>query len=220
MGKSKGKQCLRNQQKRSEPSQVCFAELISPNEVEVGLQGYEGQDKEFLRGKWLLNGSVSKHFFGLLERTSPSKIKGHLGYVTMKSGAHYGMIFSQIGSAQHRFMLPLYSKKVREFFACPSIETVNIFYGNGSDQGFGLNYEVNSTDDDIGAVSRRMQSIDLERMEDFVAGFDDAVQLLGRPSYGDSLVDGVSVLTVDMSVLVPLAEIGYTLGFPNIAVAA
>ena len=58
MGKSKGKQCLRNQQKRSEPSQVCFAELISPNEVEVGLQGYEGQDKEFLRGKWLLNGSV------------------------------------------------------------------------------------------------------------------------------------------------------------------
>ena len=212
MDKTRRNQTVECFQRRDLPNQVCYAELLSPDVVETELRRHSEYDNDLLNGSWLLNGVVSESFFCLLEKTNPSNIKGEFGYLKTNIGADYGMIVSQIGCAQHRFLLPLYSELVRELFETPSIEAINIFYENAAHEGVGLNYECAISNDDALAVRSRMQSIDLERTDEYISELSDVIAWVGRPSYGRSLVKHMAVLSVDMSVLVPFSEISTELG--------
>jgi hypothetical protein len=52
----------------------------------------------------------------------------------------------------------------------------------------------------------------MERMDIFITEFPDVVERLGRPSFIPSLIRGISVKSVDLSVLVPFQEIAEVLG--------
>jgi hypothetical protein len=185
---------------------------MSPAEVESELHHYVGEEKESLRGRWLLNGVVSQSYFDLLEKTSPSDIVGEFKVISTPSGAAYGLILSQVRNAQHRFLIPLYAEKPREFFGHTSTEALNIFYENYALEGIGLNYECPMFKLDFSPVNGLLQSIDMERMDIFITEFPDVVERLGRPSFIPSLIRGTSVKSVDLSVLVPFQEITEVLG--------
>jgi hypothetical protein len=185
---------------------------MNPIEVEDELQHYSGEKKDSLRGRWLLNGVVSNGFFGALERTRPSEIAGEFRSMVTPSGAAYGLLLSQIGNAQHRFLIPLYSRKSQECFRTSSMESLNIFYENSALEGTGLNYECPISEFDFAPVERLLQSIDMEQMDQYIGEFSEVVERVGRPSFLPSLIAGTSVKNVDLSVVVPLQEISDVMG--------
>jgi hypothetical protein len=220
MGKSKGIGNVLASLKRDRPNQVCIAELMNPDEVESQLHRCQNGDEDALRGRWLLNGVVSDKFFKVLERTSPSKIAGEFIYTVTDIGADYGQIVTQVGSAQHRFLMPLYSARVRDFFATSSVSELNIFYENHSEEGFGLNYECAISNDEFADVERRLRRVGFDQLVPFLAELADVISHFGRPSSVASLFGGVAVKSVDLSVLLPFEDMTALLGFTALDVAS
>lgn len=202
------------------PWEACYAELLSPDEVLSQFHRYIGPEKESLRGKWLLNGVVSNRLFALLEKTNPVNIEGEFKAFTAITGANYGVIVSQIEDVQHRFLLPLYSRRVRKLFATSSLDELNLFFENETEEGIGLNYGCTVTNAQMAPVFGHLQSVDSARMGEYITGISGVIARLGKPLAIASLVDGNAVNAVSLSVVLPFEEIAEVLGFSPLEVTS
>ena len=89
--------------------------LLSPSQVANCLANMSDKQRELLTVQWLLTGTVSKKGFAVLIANTTCDLVTEIRTLQRPSGAAYVLISCQLGNWQHRFVLPLYDARVREY---------------------------------------------------------------------------------------------------------
>src|SRR5450830_1657552 len=101
--------------------------LMNPSEVNELTWGYAKDYRKELRGTWIAHGIVSQEMFAALKRNTSSGVVHDLTISTTLGGAKYAVISTQLGSWQHRFLMPLYESKAIELFTGASTKPLSFF---------------------------------------------------------------------------------------------
>lgn len=113
------------------------ARLFSPSQVDKSLRNKADTLREKLTGQWLLTGTVSKKRFAGLVANTTCDLVTQITALQRPSGAAYVVFSCQLGNWQHRFVLPLYDARVRDYLAVDIHEPLSIQLSSaGSDEAF------------------------------------------------------------------------------------
>lgn len=207
MKKSKGNNWPPAKRSAKKRSIVRSAVLQNPLEVEASTRGCPAEQRERLRGQWILNGTISSLMFDDLRANVPNDLSAHLTAITTPSGAAYAFITCQKGVRQHRFVLPLYEPKVIEFFAAVSRQPLNLYLGSvkGGDEGF--IYDCNFSHDELMPVLDIINAVSHENRGNFISELPQFLVDIVHPRFVPSQTATVVVRNVDVSMLMPMRAI-------------
>lgn len=118
-----------NPRSAKKPKNVFIANLLDPKEVEFLTRENPLDQKEKLRGHWLLDGTVSRNMYAALVNNFPYDLAARFTVFPTPTGAAYAVITTQLGSSQHRFVLPLFESKAIDFLTSLSRGPLNICLG-------------------------------------------------------------------------------------------
>jgi len=111
--------------------------LLSPSQVDNCLANMSDKQRGQLTVQWLLTGTVSKKRFAGLVANTTSDLVTEITALQRPSGAAYVLISCQLGNWQHRFVLPLYDARVRDYLAVDIREPLSLQLScAGSDEAF------------------------------------------------------------------------------------
>lgn len=128
------------------------ATLQTPFEVEVASRNYPDEQREQLRGHWVLGGTVSRSAFAALKANAPDGLAVQLiGYPT-PTGAAYAILVGQIGNWQCRLMFALYDPKAVAFLAAVMNEPFKLRLTSEDGSAEGLIYDCDLPPQDLRAV--------------------------------------------------------------------
>ncbi len=111
--------------------------LLSPSQVANCLATMSDKQRELLTVQWLLTGTVSKKGFAVLVANTTCDLVTEIKTLQKPSGAAYVLISCQLGNWQHRFVLPLYDARVRDYLAVDVREPLSLQLScAGSEEAF------------------------------------------------------------------------------------
>lgn len=90
------------------PRFISAARLMSPEEVAAATQGGDAEVKNWHKGLWMLCGDVHRTMFDLLAGITRPTFAARISAFTSTLGVKYGVLTSQAGPHQHRFIFPLW----------------------------------------------------------------------------------------------------------------
>lgn len=203
MKKSKGNNWPPAKRAAKYRSIVRKAVLQNPLEVEISTRGCPAEQRDNLRGQWMLAGTISSLMFDDLKANMPNDLSAHLSAITTPSGAAYAFITCQKGVRQHRFVLPLYEPKVMEFFGVVSRQPLNLYLGNakGGDEGF--IYDCDFRPDELMPVQDICWALNIENRDNFISELPQFLVDIVSPGFVPSLTTTDVVRNVDVSMLMP-----------------
>jgi hypothetical protein len=106
--------------------------ILFPEEVEAATVTAEHSDaaRSELAGHWLLCGDVTPKMFDQVKANSEMQRPARLTVLTAVGDENYCVFTSQIGSHQHRFLLPLYEPMVQDFIRAIQVSPLGFMFAN------------------------------------------------------------------------------------------
>ena len=129
-------------------------------------------------------------------------IAGQLKVPPTPAGAAYVVVTCQIGTYQHRFVLPLFDSKVVEFLASTANESINIYVESGGDLREGMLYNCLLATDELALARTMCMTIDYRQQDEFTYELPSLLSEMLSVNLMPSL-NVERVLAVDVSVLLP-----------------
>jgi hypothetical protein len=186
---------------------IGIAALQSPVEVEQELTQYSGEQQSTLQGRWLLSGLLSNSMFERLRQNYPHDVNAKIEAYPTSGGALYTVLTNQIGSYQHRFLLPGFSKALPRYSQDASEGTLNLFLENSEKPGEGLLYHVDKALVSMGIQYALSQPMGNRPLHDLIAEIPLQIVRFSRLYSVESLIPSVEVMAVDVSILISDAEL-------------
>lgn len=184
-------------------SNLFQATLQTPIEVEFSFHNCTDEQREQMRGRWVLSGTVSsKAFAALKEKGSNGLAVQLIGYPT-PTGAAYAILAGQLGAWQCRLMLALYDSNVIAFLEAVLNEPFNLRLTSDDGGNEGLVYECNLPPNDLRAVCD--MCVEVNFVDSLEVSFEAAMfidELMHPLALPTTLFPG-EVRNVDVSVLFP-----------------
>lgn len=188
--------------------QIGVADLKSPAEVQLELAQYSGEQQLTLPGRWLLSGSLSNSMFERLRQGYPYDVNAKIEAYPTSCGAVYAVLTNQIGSYQHRFLLPGFSHALSTYFQdAHEGSTLNLFLENAERLGEGLLYHVDKSLVSVGIQYALSRPTGHRPLRDLLAEIPRQVVRFSRPYAVESLIPGVEVKGADVSILISEQEL-------------
>ena len=185
---------------------VFYANLLNPDEVELATLGSPMEEREPLRGQWLLDGTVSRKMYTDMSSNFPCDLAAALTVFPTPMGAAYAVISTKIGVGEHRFVLPLFEPKVLDFLASLFRGPLNICLGT-EDGADGRKYDCDVPPGLIKCVIGLGKSLDLQNIDEFIAELPTVLRALQLPNLNSSSSKGKDVGEVYVSVLKPVGAL-------------
>ncbi|MEO8119774.1 MAG: hypothetical protein ABI606_10690 [Rhodoferax sp.] len=182
-----------------------LATILNPSQVERALKFSPPDQQEKLRGQWLINGVASQNMCDELGENFPGYIASTLAVLPTPTGAAYAVLSTQIGSLQHRFVLPLYEPIVMEFFGAICNKRLNIFLApEGCDDG--RTYDTALSKETTNSIFDAARQLDHRRRDSFLQELPILLNSVSDPMLLPGFACEV-VRCVEVSVVMPFATI-------------
>lgn len=182
--------------------QLHTAVLMSSVEVDVASKNYPVEASHKLRGQLMLVGAVNEEMYLMFKLHAGNDIAGQLKVPPTPAGAAYVVVTCQIGTYQHRFVLPLFDSKVVEFLASTANESINIYLESGGDLREGMLYNCLFATDELALARTMCMTIDYRQQDEFTYELPSLLSEMLSVNLMPSL-NVERVLAVDVSVLLP-----------------
>lgn len=177
--------------------------LMNPGEVNELTWGYPKDYRKELRGTWIAHGIVSQEIFTALKTNTSSGVVHELTISTTLDGAKYAVISTQIGSWQHRFLMPLYERKAIELFTGASRKPLSLFFtSDGGDPGSMFFKDV-FTWHSYKQVAAGFSLSNDEKSAEFVLDLPLVIREMLLPDMVPNVTNIALVRRVELSVLIP-----------------
>jgi hypothetical protein len=182
--------------------------LLSPSQVANSLANMSDRQRGQLTVQWLLTGTVSKKMFAGLVANTSCELATEITFFERPSGAAYVLITCQLDNWQHRFVLPLYDARVREYLAVDILEPLSIQLSCvGSNEAFVFDCLISRHE--LKCILEIGRMVDLKDRDSL---FFEWANLLGdilKPAGRPSLSATQRVRNVDVSALIPAGSNGH-----------
>jgi hypothetical protein len=182
--------------------QLHTAVLMNPVEVEAASKNHPVEVHHKLHGHWMLVGAVNEEMYLAFKAHAGNDVATQLNVLPTLAGATYGIITSQVGAYQHRFVLPLVDSKVIEFLASTANESLNVCLESTGELGEGMLYDCSLAPDQIALARTMSKTIDCCQLEQFTQELPSVIAEMLSLDLMPSL-NAEIVLAVDVSVLLP-----------------
>jgi hypothetical protein len=181
--------------------QLHTAVLMNPVEVDAASENHPTEVHHKLHGRWMLVGAVNKEMYLAFKANAGNDVATQLNVLPTLAGAAYGIVTSQIGAYQHRFVLPLYNSEVVEFLASTA-NFLNVYLESTGELGEGMLYDCSLAPDQIALARTMSKTIDCYQLEQFTKELPSVITEMLSLDLMPSL-NAEIVLAVDVSVLLP-----------------
>lgn len=180
-----------------------LARVMSPTEVRMATRERAVESQDALAGRWMVCGDLRAEAFDRMTARGGADLPWRLSGFTSTEGMHYAVITHQLDDIQHRFLLPVWSNPVRDFFrAAGAGERYGFMFGrDGGDAAFVVLGQAPRKA--FGGVQKFFLSADKEAAQRGMAELPWALGALGRLDSIPSIVPGHDVRGVSVSVAVP-----------------
>lgn len=181
--------------------------LMNPSEVNELTWGYPKDYRKELRGTWIAHGIVSQEMFAALKTNTSSGVVHELTISTTLGGAKYAVISTQLGSWQHRFLMPFYESKAIELFTGASTKPLSLFFtSDGGDPGSMFFKDVFAWNV-YKQVEAKFSLSNDEKSAEFALDLPLVIRDMLRPHMVPNVINTAVVRKVELSVLIPRSSI-------------
>ena len=188
------------------PRNVFYANLLNPDEVDLATRESPAEEREPLRGQWLLDGTVSRKMYVDVSGNFPCDLAAALTVFPTPMGAAYAVIATRIGAGEHRFVLPLFETKVLDFLSSLSRGPLNIRLGT-EDGVDGRKYDCDVSQGFVEWVIDVGRSLDLQNIDEFMAELPTVLSAVRIPNLTPGSPKGNDIGEVYVSVLKPVGAL-------------
>jgi len=184
--------------------------LMHPGEVSKFTWGYSEAQQRQVRKMWVAHGVVNRDMLEVLRSTPANEVRHELTSIGTSREGTYAVISTQLGTWQHRFILPLFERQVIELFTDVSSSPLGLsFSTNEGDPDSVLICSVFSKADRLTLANRCLVLSD-DRCSEFAAEHASVMWDMMLPHFLPSLFEREVVSTVELSGLVPGGDsLGY-----------
>lgn len=188
--------------------------LMYPGEVSEFTWGYSEAQHRQVQKMWVAIGVVTRRFLEALRTAPPNEVRHEITAVATFREGTYGVISTQLGTWQHRFVLPLFERQVIELFTDTSRSPLGLsFSTNDGDVDSVLFCDVFSKADRT-SFATRCQVLSDDQYSEFAVEHSSVMWDMMLPHFLPSLFESEVVSTVELSGLVPSSDsLGYLFDF-------
>lgn len=188
-------------QKTSHRAQYTVRRLMSPEQVDQATQGYDYLTRQRLRGHWSLCGDCSQEMFDNIARLRNVALRHSLGVFQRSDGTKFLVVTHQLGSAQHRFLVPMWDPRVPDFLDAVSSGLYSISLARKGD----TQAVVLSADADVPlAIELRkhlMPMPDPKQLQSLLRALPQFMQTVATPVAFPNLQEGLAITDVSVSIV-------------------
>ena len=178
------------------------AVLLSPSQVANSLANMSVRLPGQLTVQWLLSGTVSKKMFAGLVANRTFELATEITALERPSGAAYVLISCQLDNWQHRFVLPLYDARVRDYLAVDICEPLSVQLScAGSNEAFVFDCLISRHE--LKFILEIGRMVDLNDTDSLFLEWANLLGDMLTPAGRPSLSATQYVRDVDVSALVP-----------------
>lgn len=184
------------------------ARLMTPAEVTVAVADGPTEVQKRTEGKWHLCGDVCNAAFATFSEATRWETAMRISGFRSPVGAAYGVVSHQVRGHAHRFLLPLYETRVVDFLT--EVE-------RGGELGFLLGREGNSQAlliepqpgglSGFGPLLAMSASPNMDNGAEVISELSEVIRAVSQPAQVPSLRKGERVVSVDVSVLMPIGTL-------------
>lgn len=184
------------------------ARLMTPAEVTVAVADGPTEVQKRTEGKWHLCGDVCNAAFAILSEATRWETAMRISGFRTPIGAAYGVVSHQVRGHAHRFLLPLYETRVVDLLT--DLE-------RGGDMGFLLGREGNSEAlliepqsgglRGFGPLLAMSEPLSLGKGAEVISELSEVIRAVSQPAQVPSLSKSEPVVSVDVSVLMPIGTL-------------
>jgi len=177
------------------------ATIMSPEEVQAGMPPGQQGVADQLRGHWMLCGDVDHRMFELLMSSKVYEVGHRASAFTSPTGSGYALFTHQVGTHQHRFVLPMWSEEVRHYLDALEHEPYGFMLGDEGERSGWVLPGV-ATAGEL-APLRELCLKQPALSDELLAELPMAVVVLSAPDAIPTLFAHTQVEAVSVSVVVP-----------------
>lgn len=184
------------------------ARVMTPAEVAAAVADGPAEVQTRTRGKWHLCGDVCNAAFAILSEATRWETAMRISGFRTPIGAAYGVVSHQVRGHAHRFLLPLYETRVVDLLT--DLE-------RGGDMGFLLGREGNSEAlliepqpgglSGFGPLLAMSESPNRDNGAEVISELSEVIRAVSQPAQVPSLRKSEPVVSVDVSVLMPIGTL-------------
>ena len=188
-------------QKTGHRAQYTVGRLMSPKEVEEATEDYDHQTRQRVRGHWLLCGDCSQEMFDNIAQLRNVALRHSLGVFQRNDGTKFLVVTHQLGSAQHRFLVPMWDPRVPDFLDAVSSGRYSISLARKGD----TQAVVLSSDADAPlAIELRkhlMPMPDAQQLQSLLRALPQFMETVATPEEFPNLQEGLAITDVSVSIV-------------------
>ena len=189
-------------QKTSHRAQYTVGRLMSPEQVDQATQGYDYLTRQRLRGHWSLCGDCSQEMFDNIAQLRNVALRHSLGVFQRNDGTKFLVVTHQLGSAQHRFLVPMWDPRVPDFLDAVSSGRYSISLARkGDTQAVVLSL----TADAPFALELRkhlnMSMPEPQQLHALLRAMPEWMETAAEPEHFPNLMEGAAVTDVSLSIV-------------------
>ena len=188
-------------QKTSHRAQYTVGRLMSPKEVEEATEDYDHQTRQRVRGHWSLCGDCSQEMFDNIAQLRNVALRHSLGVFQRNDGTKFLVVTHQLGSAQHRFLVPTWDPRVPNLLEAFSQGQTSISLARKGD----TQAVVLSADADAPlAIELRkhlMPMPDPQQLQSLLRALPQFMETVATPEEFPNLQEGLAITDVSVSIV-------------------
>ena len=188
-------------QKTGYGAQYTVGRLMSPKEVEEATEDYDHQTRQRVRGHWSLCGDCSQEMFDNIAQLRNVALRHSLGVFQRNDGTKFLVVTHQLGSAQHRFLVPMWDPRVPDFLDAVSSGRYSISLARKGD----TQAVVLSADADAPlAIELRkhlMPMPDPQQLQSLLRALPQFMETVATPEEFPNLQEGLAITDVSVSIV-------------------
>lgn len=187
--------------KTSHRAQYTMARLMSPEEVEEATEDHDQRTRQRVRGHWFLCGDCSQEMFDNIAQLRNVALRHSLGVFQRNDGTKFLVVTHQLGSAQHRFLVPMWDPRVPDFLDAVSSGRYSISLARKGD----TQAVVLSADADAPlAIELRkhlMPMPDPQQLQSLLRALPHFMETVATPEEFPNLQEGLAITDVSVSIV-------------------
>jgi hypothetical protein len=182
------------------------AKIMDPDEVRRALAGRAAVEHSWTEGKWYLCGDVQTQLFAIVNAEFGDVLRERVTAYATPAGGQYAVISHQILGWCHRFLLPLYEPKVMGLVN--GLRTQKLGFSLGNEGGKEAVLVTSKFDATAFAPLRPMaRPLPDSQLKKVFLELPAVIKAMNEPSMIPSMSDGVDIVDVSVSVVMPATAI-------------
>lgn len=175
---------------------------MDPLEVKNAVENYPSAVNIWTNKKWYLCGDAKSELFSMFKADFRESVAVHLTAYDTPAGVSYAVISHQIYGWTHRFVLPLYEKKVRTMLLDLQKAELGFMFGNEGEQDAVL-LHCPLTAPAFAPLLAKANPLPREKLQKVLAELPWVIRVMNEPNQVPSLRQGERVTDVSVSAVLP-----------------